>query len=277
MVTSQQSLASNTLTSLLSLKDKVAVVTGGGGWLGTPICEVLVELGAHIFVASRNTDHHKQVKEAIVSSGLKNDQQKIESIELNLKDEASIKHCFNSVVKDAGRIDILVNNAYSGAANSWDETTLEHWNETITIGLTGYYLCMQEAAAAMRKAGGGTIINVASVYGVVSPDFSIYEHSITASSPAYGAAKAGVIQLTKYAACALAKDNIRVNAVSFGPFPTEQTQKNEQFISELARKNPMGRIGEPWEAKGAIAFLATAASSYVTGQNLLVDGGWTAW
>jgi NAD(P)-dependent dehydrogenase (short-subunit alcohol dehydrogenase family) len=258
----------------MSLKGKVAVVTGGAGWLGTPICETLAELGATVFIASRNTSGHDSAKDLIARL---NPEAKIESVELDISKQESVSDCFANVIKQAGRIDVLINNAYSGEAASFDDTTLEQWQEVMDIGLTGYFLCIKEAAAHMQKARSGNIINVASMYGMVSPDFRVYKDTPFSSSPAYGAAKAGVIQLTKYTACSLAAHNIRVNAVSFGPFPSEQVCDHAVFNSRLVEKTPLGRTGSPWEVKGALAFLATDASSFVTGQNIVVDGGWTAW
>jgi len=261
------------LSSLLNLEGKAAIVTGGAGWLGTSICEVLAELGAKIFVASRDPSKHMNIKNSI--SKLTNSE--IESVNLNLTNEESIKSCFAKVADRAGRIDILINNAYSGPSHSFIQTSVSEWKEIIDIGLTGYFIAMKEATTYMQNSGGGVIVNVASMYGMVSPDFSIYQNTQLPSSPAYGAAKAGIIQLTRYAACSLAPYNIRVNSLSLGPFPAKPAQEDETFVSNLAAKTPLKRIGSPWEIKGAIAFLTTQASSYVTGQNLVVDGGWTAW
>lgn len=262
------------LSNLLTLKNKVAVITGGAGWLGTSICETLVELGARIFIASRDLLKHQKVKERL---SVLNSDADIGSVQLDLQDEESIKKCFSAVVAQAGRIDVLVNNAYSGQTGLFDEISTNAWKQTIDIGLTGCFLSLKHAAGHMQRGGGGAIVNVASMYGMVSPDCRLYQGTKFASSPAYGAAKAGVIQLTRYAACALAKDNVRVNSVSFGPFPSEETQTDQVFISRLADKVPLGRIGSPWEIKGALAFLSSDASSYVTGHNLVIDGGWTAW
>jgi NAD(P)-dependent dehydrogenase (short-subunit alcohol dehydrogenase family) len=113
---------------------------------------------------------------------------------------------------------------------------------------------------------------------MVSPDFSIYDESPAfLNPPHYGAAKAGVLQLTKYFACYLGKFNVRVNAVTPGPFPSQSVQQDEEFVGQLRKKNPLGRIGEPDDLKGAFVYLASEASSFMTGQNIVLDGGWTAW
>jgi NAD(P)-dependent dehydrogenase (short-subunit alcohol dehydrogenase family) len=261
------------LSSLLNLEGKVAVVTGGAGWLGTSICETLAELGAKIFIASRDTSKHTNVINNIPNKP----NQKIESIQFDLSSEQSVKNCFAKIIDSAGQIDILVNNAYSGPSHSFTQTGVTEWKNILDVGLTGYFMTMKEAAHHMQNVQSGVIVNIASMYGLVSPDFSIYEETEFCSSPAYGAAKAGIIQLTRYAACSLAQYNIRVNSISLGPFPAKTVQEDKMFVSRLAAKTPLGRIGSPWEIKGALAFLATQASSYVTGQNLVVDGGWTAW
>ncbi len=262
-----------TLSSLMNLQGKVAIVTGGAGWLGTSICETLAELGATIFIASRDPSKHAHVKNNIASLHQSN----LESVELDIASEESIKNCFAKIVDRTGRIDILVNNAYSGSSHSFAQTSINEWKKIIDVGLTGCFTTMKAAAFCMQNTGGGVIVNVASMYGLVSPDFAVYEDTQFTSSPAYGAAKAGVIQLTRYAACSLAQHNIRVNSLSLGPFPAQPVQEDKAFISRLAAKTPLGRIGTPWEIKGALAFLTTQASSYVTGHNLVIDGGWTAW
>lgn len=263
------------LSSLLSLEGKVAVVTGGAGWLGNSICETLAELGAKIFIASRDASKHESVINNLAGQTKSN--HKIESVQLDLNSEESVKNCFAEIIDNTGQIDILINNAYSGPSHSFMQTSVSEWKNIMDVGLTGYFITMKEAASTMQNTGGGVIVNVASMYGLVSPDFTVYDETQFSSSPAYGAAKAGIIQLTRYAACSLAKYNIRVNSLSLGPFPAKAVQQDETFISRLATKTPLGRIGSPWEIKGALAFLATQASSYVTGHNLVVDGGWTAW
>ena len=135
----------------------------------------------------------------------------------------------------------------------------------------------QEIIPHMEKRKSGSIINIASMYGVVSPDPRIYKNTKFNSSPQYGAGKAAIIQFTKYSACHLGNKNIRVNSVSPGPFPNSKIKKNLSFIKRLNQKTPLGRVGNPEELKGVILFLASNASSYVTGANIPVDGGWTAW
>jgi NAD(P)-dependent dehydrogenase (short-subunit alcohol dehydrogenase family) len=264
----------HSLQSLFDLKGKVAVVTGGAGWLGTAISEALSELGAFVVIASRNPC---KTEELVTRLNQAADEVRVRHVQLDITQEDSIKRCFAEVISTRLRIDVLVNNSYSGTVASLVDTTLERWRNNVDTGLTGSFMCLQEAVPLMKAQGGGSVINIASMYGMVSPDPRIYADTPFQSSPAYAAAKAGLLQLTRYAACELAEDNIRVNAISPGPFPSTETQKNIKFIKSLSAKNPMGRIGKPYELKGAVAFLASNASSFVTGQNIAVDGGWTAW
>ena len=143
-----------------------------------------------------------------------------------------------------------------------------------TVGVT--FRCIREAVPFFQKAGGGTIVNIASMYGMIAPDHSIYGDTGNNSPVTYGAGKAGVIQLTKYTASYLAKDNVRVNSITPGPFPKISTV-DPAFLKKLQSKTMLGRTGNPEELAGALILLCSDASSFMTGTNLVVDGGWTAW
>ena len=173
-------------------------------------------------------------------------------------------------------IDILINNAWSGNKNSWETINDQDWEYDVDVSLNSVFR-MTKAAFPDLKKSKGVILNIASMYGHVAPDYRIYEGTSFANPPSYGAAKAGVIQFTKYLASFLAPHGIRVNAVSPGAFPHPPTQQNAEFMARLGSKNPLGRIGYPHEIKGAVALLCTDAGSYITGQNICVDGGWAVW
>lgn len=258
---------------LFDLTGKVALVTGGAGHLGSAISEGLAEAGAAVYIASRNEPKCQALAQAIGErTGAK-----ATGLTLDIASMDSVRHCVRRVAEEAGRIDVLVNNAVFVAGGRLEDMSEENWLKGIDGGLHSVFRCMQAVIPIMEAGGSGSIINNSSMYGIVSPDPSIYGDSGQNNPPNYGAAKAAVIQLTRYAACHLAHKGIRVNAFSPGPFPKPQTQQMKWFMANLERKNPMGRIGQPCELKGVVVFLASDASSYVTGVNIPVDGGWTAW
>jgi NAD(P)-dependent dehydrogenase (short-subunit alcohol dehydrogenase family) len=252
------------------LKNRVAIVTGGCGHLGKSMTEALIEAGATVVVWGRSEEKFKNV--------FGNPSSKLSFALVDISKTKSIKDGFKSIQKKYGRLDVLVNNAVYSAANVPDQMTDDEWGKGIDGVLNSVFRCTREGIPYMKKIGGGAIINIASMYGVISPDFRIYKkYPRYLNPPNYGSAKAGVIQLTKYCSVYYAANNIRVNCISPGAFPSEMIQKEKGFIKELSGHNPMGRVGKPDELKGAVVFLASQASSYMTGQNLIIDGGWTAW
>ena len=265
---------SKSLQQLLSLKGKTAIVTGGAGYLGTAISETLAELGANLILASRDkakcerkcAELEEQFGGAIRAVGL----------ELDLLKKGSAPEFISKVHESFDSIDILVNNAWSGNKNSWESISDEDWEYDINMSLNSVFR-LTKAAFPDLKASRGVILNIASMYGHIGPDYRIYDGKEFANPPSYGAAKAGVLQFTRYLASFLSPHGIRVNALSPGAFPHPPTQKHEVFMQKLGSKNPMNRIGQPDELKGAVALLCSDAGSYITGQNLCVDGGWAIW
>ncbi len=261
------------LSELFSLRAKTALVIGGAGLIGSEIAFGLAELGANVAVASRNGDNCRKRAEEIAE---KFPDTRPFAMVLDISDPRSIK----SAVKKAGDehgIDILVNSGWSGRKNTLESISNEDWDNDIEICLNGVFRTIK-AALPYLTASRGVVLNIASMYGHVSPDYRLYDSTEFANPPSYGAAKAGVIQLTRYCASFLSPHGIRVNAISPGPFPFETTQRdNPEFIDRLAAKNPLGRIGKPHELKAIAALLCSDASSYMTGQNVCVDGGWAVW
>jgi NAD(P)-dependent dehydrogenase (short-subunit alcohol dehydrogenase family) len=262
------------IADLHNLRGKTALVTGGAGLLGFQIAEVLAENGANIIIASRNvTVCNEKCLE------LKNEFPNLNvlALPLDLTCGESIKNCIKGSVDAFGEIDILVACAWSGKKNSWDTINDEDWNHDIEVCLNGVFRLIKAATKSL-KASKGVILNIGSMYGHVAPDYRLYEDVPQANPPSYGAAKAGVIQLTKYLASFLAKDGVRVNCISPGAFPfTEVIDQFPVFKQRLCDKNPMGRLGQAHEIKGAALLLCSGASSYMTGQNICIDGGWTVW
>lgn len=189
----------------------------------------------------------------------------------DITDEAAVRSFFAGLV----RLDVLVNNAYEGKPATVRNATMQDFSNAYTVGVAAAFSCIQAALPVLRVAEGASVINIASMYGTINPDPRLYGESGMNNPPFYGAAKAGLLQLTRYLACHLAPDKIRVNAISPGPFPREEV--DSVFSARLTDKVPLGRIGQPEDLSGAVVFLASSASAYVTGVNLPVDGGWTAW
>jgi len=262
------------LQQLLSLKGRTAVVTGGSGYLGTAISETLAELGANLVLASR--DQAKCVKKCEEIARSTGNSIQAVGLELDLLKRDSAMRFLADVHEHFKAIDILVNNAWSGKKNSWESINDEDWEYDINMSLNSVFR-LTKAAFSDLKATRGVILNIASMYGHIGPDYRIYDGKEFANPPSYGAAKAGVIQFTKYLASFLSPYGIRVNALSPGAYPHPLTQKHEGFMQRLASKNPMNRIGQPEDLKGAVALLCSDAGSYITGQNLCVDGGWAIW
>ena len=254
--------------SIFNLENKTAIVTGGYGHLGAAMCRALASFGANVIVAGRSLEKF--------NSAFSEEQKKrIKFVEIDITNDASIKNCFENIFKTYGSIDILINNAFTLKSAKPEKTSREEWNYSMDGLITGLHCCIREVLPFMENKN-GKIINISSMYGMVSPDFEIYnEFPEFFNSAQYGAAKAAIIQLTKYYANYLAQRGIRVNCVSPGTFPSETVQEKKGFISKLENKVPLKRIGKPEDLSGTIVLLASDASSYITGQNISVDGGWT--
>jgi NAD(P)-dependent dehydrogenase (short-subunit alcohol dehydrogenase family) len=262
-------------TELFSLQGKRVLITGATGYLGTAMVQAMAEAGAHVLVNSRSEQKADALVQTLLQAGLS-----AESAAFDIRDEEAI----NAFVleQEEQAIHVLINNAYAGGAGSIESATAGNYAESYDVTLLASHHLLQALLPNLRQAatedGGASVINIASMYGMVSPDLRVYASKTGANPPFYGAAKAALLQWTRYAACEFGVENIRVNAISPGPFPSEQVQENNpDFIRLLENKVPMGRIGQAHELQGAIVFLASSASSYVNGTNLVVDGGWTSW
>jgi NAD(P)-dependent dehydrogenase (short-subunit alcohol dehydrogenase family) len=260
-----------TIQNLFDLTGKVALITGGSGYLGGAFSRALAEGGASVVIASRAKERAEQVAANLPSpNGAAHF-----GVQLDQLDEESLNAGFDAAVEAAGQVDILINNGQQGHPLDLTDVTGEAFSEDLK-NATGYFLLARRFRdhVVSRKAH-GSVVMIGSMYGVVGSYPDAYEDICTASPVQYHALKGGIIHMTRHLACYWARDGVRVNCLSPGPFPSEKAPR--EMVERLKTKLPMRRMGEPHELKGSLILLASDAGTYITGQNLLVDGGWTAW
>lgn len=262
-------------SELFSLEGKVALVTGATGYLGSAIVYGLAEAGAHVLVNSRSEERCRKLVDRVVAAGYS-----AESAVFNVTSEQAIESFFSS--SNINQIDIIVNNAYSGGSGNVESSELNDYIDSYSVTMLAAHMLVKQALPflrhAVRKFGQASVINIGSMYGMVSPDQRLYETAEQANPPFYGAAKAALLQWTRYAACEFGRENIRINSLSPGPFPSHFVKHSKpNFVKQLSNKVPLGRVGNASEIVGPAIFLASEASSFVNGANIVVDGGWTSW
>lgn len=254
---------------LFRLDSKVALVTGGAGQYGLPISTALAEAGAKVIIAARDLARCEQAAQELRSQGLD-----VIAMKLDLSEEASILELKDQILGECGKLDILFNNAVAREGGAVDKQTREQWDFTMKVNSTGLFLSSKIFGNEMAKRRTGTIVNIASIYGVVGPHFAFYEGTEIKQPADYAFSKGGMISLTRYLASFYAQFNVRVNCISPGGYYTG-TQP-QSFLKAYYQHTPLGRMANDDDIKGCAVFLASEAASYVTGHNLLVDGGWTA-
>ncbi len=235
---------------------------------GIHITRALAEVGAHVVVASRNLEQCEKVAGEMRGEGLK-----VSSAHLDLGSGDSIGALSEKIVAEFGRLDILFNNAVARAGGDPSTVTEEQWVTAMEINSTGFFMACKIFGEQMIRQRSGVIVNISSIYGVVAPNFNIYAGTDMTSPANYAFAKGGMINFTRYAASYYGRFGIRVNSISPGGFQTDQP---EIFIRNYSKQTLLGRMATDDDIKGASVFLASDASAYITGQNLMVDGGWTA-
>jgi NAD(P)-dependent dehydrogenase (short-subunit alcohol dehydrogenase family) len=252
-----------------SLKGRVALVTGGAGALfGSCISEALVEAGATLITASRSLEKNKVFAENLRQQGFN-----AHGMQLDITDLESISRLHDQVVKQFGGLDVLVNSAFVQRTGSFETERPEDWLTSAKGDMVGLFALCKAFIPHMVQNGKGSIINIASIYGVVGNDPSLYEGTLLVQPPHYSFVKGGMINFTRYLANYYGKNGVRVNCVSPGGYLNNQP---EPFLTNYCKRVPIGRMLGSEDLKGAIVFLASDNSDYVTGINLLVDGGWTA-
>ena len=267
------------LDNIFGLKGRIALVTGGAGWLGLPMVYGLCEAGAHVIIVGRNQKSISNLVELLASQKFS-----AESVALDLVNPEEAHSLIAYIEKTHGFLDIIVNNASSNPLSPKGLDALDaSFTHAADINLTAVWRLTTGSIRLMQNAvsrnGDASVINITSMYGKVSPDPKVYVDSNEPPNPAcYGATKAGLIQLTRWLATNLGPMRIRVNSISPGPFPQwEAPARAPIFVKSLANKTALGRTGEREEIKGSVVFLASKASTFITGADIPIDGGWTAY
>ena len=243
---------------MFSIKNKIIVVTGGNGLLGKQMVSTFRENGA-----------------IVISADIYFEEMTKDDIQIDITNELSVKNCILTIINKYNKIDGWVNNAYPRTkdwGNKFEDISIDSWRKNVDMHLNGYFLCCQLVLEQMKNQGFGSLINMSSIYGLLGPDFTVYEGTDMTMPAAYSAIKGGINNLTRYLASYYGAYQIRVNTVSPGGIFDNQP---ETFVNNYNRKVPMKRMGNPKDIVSAVYFLLTDESSYITGHNLVVDGGWS--
>lgn len=256
---------------IFSLEKTNIWVVGGAGYLGQPIVKQLVNLGANVLCC----DINDRAKQFVTTNNLI---KSVIPVNINTYDENLIADFVKENVSLHGIPDGIVNLSYASTAKQMEALTKEDFDK-VNEALSSTFLLTREIGKYMIEQKKGSIVLFSSMYGNVSPYPEVYEGLRVNKNPIeYGVGKAGIIQMTKYLAVHWGKKNVRCNCISPGPFPNPEVQKQHpEFIERLSKKSPMGRIGKSEEIAGIVLFLLSDSASYITGQNIMVDGGWTIW
>jgi len=253
------------LDEIFDLKSKVVIVTGACGQLGNTICDSFKKSGSTVYGLDINVDTNK-------ING-------VEYFSIDITNKLELIEIFESIIAKHKKIDVLINNAGVSTFENFEKRSEEDFDWVMDTNLKGTFFCIQSFVNLFdsNKLKKASIINIGSIFGVVSPDFRNYTDLPRKSPEIYGASKAGVIQMTKYFSVHLAERNIRVNCVSPGGIFNPKNPQGKGFVENYSFRVPMKRMAEQSEMVGAILYLASSAASYTTGQNILIDGGLTSW
>ncbi len=274
-----ENINTSTIPQLFSLVGKTAIVTGGTGLIAKKHCEALMAVGANVVVADIAQANPKAFAETLGENAL--------GVNIDVTNETSLIDAKNEILARFGSIDILVNNAaindmfenpeLAASLSAFEKYPLESFRKSLEVNVLGVFLCSQVFGVVMAEQGSGSIINIASTYGIVGPDQSIYRNEageqLFFKSPSYPTTKGAIINFTRYLAAYWGNKGVRVNTLSPGGVENSQ---DEYFVKNYAAKTLLGRMATSSDYQGALIYLASDASAYMTGANLVVDGGWTA-
>jgi NAD(P)-dependent dehydrogenase (short-subunit alcohol dehydrogenase family) len=263
------------LTKLMSLRDRWALVTGATGRLGRTISATLAEMGSGLFILDRDQNDIEALAELLRH----NFSVPVLALTCDLESLGDRYSAMDKIAQH-GCLDVLINNAafvgtsgLSGWALPFEEQSVETWRRALEVNVTAAFELCQKATPLLRKSGHGSIINIGSIYGMLGPDWNLYKDTEMANPAAYAASKGGLLQLTRWLATTLGPE-IRVNSISPGGIARGQATR---FVERYEARTPLGRMATEDDFRGAIAYFSSDLSSYVTGQNLSVDGGWGVW
>lgn len=266
------------ISRLFSLEGRIVMITGATGHLGEPVAKAIALAGGVPVLCARTEGNLHKLSAEIADLGGES-----MCLAFDVGDPDACSQAIERVEKRFGKLHGLVNCANTGRAGTIEAASAADFDMACRQNITGPFSLIQASLhllnnSAKEFSGGSSVVNISSMYGMVSPDPRIYGNSGKNNPPYYGAAKAGLLQLTRYLAVHLGPQNIRVNSISPGPFPPQSIREtNPEFHASLCSKTPLGRIGGANELVGPVLFLLSDASSYITGANVPVDGGWTAW
>ena len=268
----------NIIYDLFQLENKIVVLTGSSGRLGSQYAHILSAAGANVVLVDKEINKNKKLEQELN----KKYNTKAIAYTADISNKKDVIKMKNTIVKKFKKIDILINNAfYNPNQSKYSSVSLEKfplklWNEVINVNLSGVFLCSQEIGSVMAKQKTGVIVNIASIYGLVGADQRIYGKNKLNSPISYAATKGAVVNLTRYLAAYWHKKNVRVNTLSLGGV-LDKSYMDKSFIKKYSEKTILGRMANHNEFNAALLFLSSNASSYMTGANLVLDGGWTAW
>ena len=262
-----------TVLEMLDMTGRSAIVTGGGTHLGLAMASALAEMGASVYIASRRAELCEETAVELRGAGMD-----VTAAGCDVTDEAQVDALIDRVMSDRGRLDVMVANAGGAFTDSYiPDASIDEFRRTVDLNLTGTYICAQSAARHMIPAESGSIVTLGSIHGFLTSDKRMYDGLPTfrRSGPPYQAAKGGIINLTRGLAAELGEYGITVNCISPGQIPRAST--DEGHVERSRNAIPLQRTGTNQDIKGAIALLASPAGAWITGHNLVVDGGWSIW